>query len=316
MVFGEPRICVAGVGAVGGLLAAMLGTVYGNSLTLIARGARRDALQRNGVILHSQFYGEVASHPAMVTEGAEGIGIQDYIFVCVKNYSLDQMAQVLRPAVGENTVIVPVMNGAEAGDRLRTLFPEAVVCDAVIYTISASNSDFSTTQTGTYTHLFVGSKTAGRAADGAKAVWTLLAPTGFDCRLTEKIESEIWQKFIHNCAYNTITARHLATTAQIRADEALRQDLRALLSEGYRVGIAEGIALPENFVAGKYHFVTEIQPPQATSSMRRDAEAQRPIEIDAFTGAILRKAAKHGIPVPVTERYHRELLEMTVSQLA
>ena len=45
----------------------------------------------------------------------------------------------------------------------------------------------------------------------------------------------------------------------------------------------------------------------------RDVEAKRPAEIDAFSGAILRKAAKAGIPVPVMERYHRELEEIIKS---
>ena len=40
--------------------------------------------------------------------------------------------------------------------------------------------------------------------------------------------------------------------------------------------------------------------------MQRDAEAGRPIEIDAIGGAVVRAAGRHGIPVP-TARYVAEL---------
>ncbi len=305
------KICVAGVGAIGTLLAAMLGKKYSSGLTLIARGKRAAALQEKGLVLHSQVYGEVSSRPKLVTENAESIGVQDIIFLCVKNYSLNQMAQILRPAVGSHTVLIPVMNGVESGDRLRELFPEAIVCDAVIYTITISNPDFSATQTGTYTHLFVGSKKQDeRSQTGAKVAFQLLQAVGFQSRWAEDIESEIWQKFIHNCAYNSITARHLATTEMIRSNEHLRNDLLEMLTEGYQVGIAEGICLPPDFVAQKYNFVMKTQPPQATSSMKHDMEAHRSLEIDAFSGAVIRKAEAHGVETPVSKRYHRELLAL------
>lgn len=107
----DKKICIAGAGAIGTLLAAMLGKEYGESLTLIARGQRAVALQEKGSVLHSQIYGEVSSHPKLVTESAEHTGTQDFIFLCVKNHSLDQMAQILRPAVDSHTVLIPPSSG-------------------------------------------------------------------------------------------------------------------------------------------------------------------------------------------------------------
>lgn len=307
----KETICVAGIGAIGGLLSAMLGKEYSSAMTLVARGPRRAALEQNGAVLHSDFYGEVVSHPARVAGSGEPLEKQDVVFVCVKNYALDQVARDLAGAVGEDTVVIPVLNGVEAGDRLRALFPRAVVCDGVIYTITGVNPDFSVTQKGSYTHMFLGSKVRDEAhLSGARRAWELLTSVGFDARWSEDIESEIWQKFILNCAFNTITARHLATSAMIRADEGLRRDALALLTEAYQVALAEGVAIPADLVEQKYAFMMEKQPPDATSSMKRDMAAGRPIEYDAFTGAVLRKAKTHGIDVPVTLRYHTDLAGM------
>ena len=305
------KICVAGIGAVGGLLASMLGKVHGDQLTLIARAGKAELLRQNGLVLHSEFYGEIRSQAHRICENAEETGVQDFIFICVKNYSLAEMAEMIRPAVDAHTVIVPVMNGVEAGDRLRAVFPEAVVCDAVIYTISGANPDGSVTQSGQYTHMFLGSKIRDeRHQAGARAAWELFADTGFDCRFSENISQEIWQKFILNCAFNTITARHRTTTGVIRCDEQMKADLHALLSEAYQAGTADGIAVPSDFVEQKYDYVIHHQPPDGTSSMKRDVDAGRPIELDAFTGTVLRLAEKHGIDVPVTRQYHDALVQM------
>lgn len=303
-----PKICVAGVGGVGCNLAAVLGRAYGENVSLIARGKRAESFCTAGVRLHSDFYGEITFFPRYVAEDGASLGVQDVVFVCVKNYSLDGMAEKLAGAVGTDTVIVPVMNGTDAGDRLRALFPDATVGDSLIYTLSGTGEDFSVTQKGPYTHLFIGS----RYADAEKtrriyAVYELLKGAGFDARWSEDIESEIWQKYILNCAYNTVTALHHAYSGDIRRDDGMREELHALLWEAARVGFAEGVNLPEDIAEQKYHFVLEKQPPEGTSSMRRDLDAGRPLETDAFTGSLIRRAERLGIDVPVSRRCHAAL---------
>lgn len=87
--FTEKKIAVVGIGGVGGYLAAMLGRVCPH-LTLVARGARKDHILKNGLTLHSDYKGEIHVMPENVVT-AEELKEQDYIFVCVKNYSLEQV---------------------------------------------------------------------------------------------------------------------------------------------------------------------------------------------------------------------------------
>ena len=305
------RICVAGIGAVGGLLSAMLAPVCQTNLTVYTRGEKAEKLRTNGLVLHSEFYGEKRA-TVRVSTCAEEIGVQDLMIICVKNYSLEQIAEELRPCIGKGTVLLPVLNGVDAGERLRHLFPEAVVCDAVIYTISGANPDGSVTQTGQFTHMFVGSREMDeRHQQCARDVAQLFMETGFDCRFTENIEGEIWQKFVLNCAFNTLTARHRTTTGGIRENEKMKADIHSLLSEAYRAGIAEGVQLPDDLVEVKYDYVIYRQPAEGTSSMARDVEAHRTIELDAFTGTVLRLSQKHGLAAPVTQEYHEALRNMT-----
>ncbi len=304
-------VCIAGVGAIGGILASMLCRAYPGKVALIARGERAKALREHGAVMHSEFYGEVEGRPGRIVPDGRDLELQDLIFVCVKNYSLDSIAESIAPCVGPETVIVPAVNGVEAGDRMRRLFPQAIVCDSVMYTTTGANPDGSVTQNGAYTHMFIGAPEGDRRAqEAAERVAALLTSARFDARPTREIRKEIWGKFLLNCAFNTITARYLVCNGDIRRSEQMQKDAYALLSETYAVSCAEGVGLPEDMPDQKIRFILSGQSEKATSSLRRDVEAHRPAEIDAFSGAVIRKAHAYGIPVPVTERYHRELTQI------
>src|SRR5699024_3116620 len=118
----DKKITVLGLGGVGGYVGALLADAYPH-VTFVARGERGKSIRENGLILHSDYRGERTVRPERVVETAEGLEIQDYIFICVKNYSLEEACRSLTGCVSEDTVIVPVMNGADPGDRAREYLP-------------------------------------------------------------------------------------------------------------------------------------------------------------------------------------------------
>ena len=136
----DKKIAVVGAGGVGGYMAGMLGRVC-THLSVAARGKRREALSEHGIVLHSDHNGEIVSRPERIVEIAE-LGEQDYIFVCVKNYSLESVCKDLQPAVSRDTVIVPVMNGADTGERIRQFIGKGTVVDSLIYIVIFANEDF------------------------------------------------------------------------------------------------------------------------------------------------------------------------------
>ena len=300
------KICVAGVGAVGGLLSAMLGQNPEVELSVIARGEKARSFKENGIVLHSDFYGEQVARPVHIASNGADLPIMDAILLCVKNYSLDEMTELIGPAIGPETVLLPVMNGIEAPGKLRQAFPGRHVGESCIYTVSFMDKDYSIRQIGPYTHMFAGCTPTGDKA-AVYEVLEVIRASGFDCRISENIEGEIWQKFILNCAYNTLTARYMVNSGEIRDNPLYREELHALLEEAAAEGFQLGIRIPEDIVEQKFSFMMEKQPPTATSSMRRDLEKGLPIELDAFTGAILRKGEALGIDVPMTRRFHEEL---------
>lgn len=305
----DMKICVAGVGAIGTIMATMIGQKYAKNLSVLARNKRLEEIRKNGLILHSEFYGEKKAFPANASDNGKDFGIQDYILVCVKNYSLDSIIKEIAPCVGEKTIIAPIMNGIEASKKLSESFPSSIVVDTVIYSATKLNEDYSATQVGKYAHIYIGSKENDEVHQKAASKFcSLLCSSGFDSRFCKSIESEIWQKFIHNCAYNTITARYLYNSGQLRKNEKCKKDLKSILIEGYKVAIALGIPMPEDYVDKKFIFTTTIQSESATSSMMQDVKAGRKTEIDSFLGALIRKAKTVNIDVPTVNEYFKAFI--------
>ncbi|HYQ93384.1 MAG TPA: 2-dehydropantoate 2-reductase N-terminal domain-containing protein, partial [Burkholderiales bacterium] len=91
------RICVVGAGAVGGLAGAWFAKA-GHEVSLVARGAHLEAIQRRGLTLISGGKAEV--HPVQASSEPADFGIQDAVFVCLKAYSIAAMLPRLATLVG------------------------------------------------------------------------------------------------------------------------------------------------------------------------------------------------------------------------
>jgi len=308
--YSDAKICVAGIGAIGTLMATMIGQKYSKNLSVLARNKRLEDIKKNGLILHSDFYGEKKAVPEKASDNGADFGIQDYILICAKNYSLDSIVKSISPCVGEKTVIVPVMNGIEASDKLREIFPKAIVIDTVIYSSTKLNEDYSASQVGKFAHIFIGSKEKDDLHQkSAENFYSILKSVGFDARFSKSIESDIWQKFVHNCAFNSITARYLYNSGQLRKDEKCLKDLRSIYTEGYNVAKALGISMPEDYVEKKIIFTTTVQDVSATSSTKQDIDAGRKTEIDSLLGALIRQADKVNVEVKTIKEYYQYFMQ-------
>ena len=304
------KITVVGIGGVGGLLAGVLIRQYGDSVSLIARGPRAEHLRSEGLTLHSDAYGDFTVKPAVVTDDPANLPVQDLVLVCVKNDALEAAAQQIMPIVGPNTVVLPVMNGVTAAKKLRSILPTGTVLGCVIYTVSGAGRDFSITQQGKFTELSIGSQVFD-ADEQAKADETaaLFMDAGIQCKAVEDVSVAIWTKYVLNCAYNVATARWGCTIGGIKADESRVEDSRALLTESWKVGVASGVALPEELPEKQLRRILKTSD-DSDSSLGRDFAAGRAGELEVFCGDVVRMAAELGVDVPMTRKYYDALKEL------
>lgn len=304
----EKKAAVVGIGGVGGYLAGMLERVCPH-LTLAARGGRRDSLLEKGLVLHSDYKGEIMIRPERVVP-IEEMGQQDYIFVCVKNYSLEEVCRELGNAVTDETVLIPVMNGADPGEKMRKLLGKGTVVDSLIYIVAFANADYSITQQGDFANLRIGIEDADEKEQRKiEEVSELLTAADIDHKVVEDIQQAIWKKYILNCAYNVASAYYDNNIGQLRSDPVKAKEYEALVREAYAVARAKGISVEQKDVDAILHRFYHELADDATSSLQRDIRDGKQAEIETFSGYIVREGKRLGLDMPVSEKMYEGLLK-------
>jgi 2-dehydropantoate 2-reductase len=306
------KIAIIGIGGIGGYVGALLSEKY-EDVTLVARGERKRLLENDGLVLHSEYRGEHTVKPVKVVESSLSLEPMDYIFICVKNYSLESVCKDLKNCVREGTVIVPIMNGVDPGERTRQFLREngihgGLVIDSLIYIVSFIDKDGSIVQQGNYGNMYVGIQNATEAEwQRIEETARLLDSARMDCEAARDIEREIWRKYMLNAAYNVETARYNNSIGQLREDPVKAKQHEDLIWEAYRVAKAKNVNVYEKDAQAiidrfKYEFKYD-----ATSSLQRDVVAGRQTELETFCGYLVREGKRLGLEMPVTEEMYEAL---------
>ena len=306
----DKKIAVIGIGGVGGYVAGMLAKAYPQE-TMVARGARAESIREKGLVLHSDYKGEIVAKPERVVPVRE-MGQQDYIFICVKNYSLAEVCESIRDMVTEDTVIIPVMNGVDPGEKIRALIKKGTVVDSLIYTVAFANSDFSISQQDTFTWLCIGIKDANeKQQEKVREVAEILKGADIDYRDEGDIQVEIWRKYILNCAFNVMTAFYDNTIGELRKDPVKAEQYERLVWEAASVGRAKGVALTDEHINEVIHKFRHVHADNATSSLQRDFRIRtKETELETFSGYIVQEAKRLGVDIPLSEKMYEGLKEM------
>src|SRR6476659_4914620 len=102
------NICVVGAGAIGGWIAARL-AIAGENVSILARGDTLRLARAEGLRLEER--GEEFVGVVTAAEDAQAVGAHDIVIIAVKAPALPELASELRPLIGEETMIVPMLNG-------------------------------------------------------------------------------------------------------------------------------------------------------------------------------------------------------------
>ena len=106
------KVAVAGLGAMGGMIAALLAR-GGAEVSGLARGATLEAVRSRGLVL--DFKGERHEARIAVDDNPAALGVQDAVIIAVKEPALAGLAPTLTPMIGPETAIVTAMNGLSGG---------------------------------------------------------------------------------------------------------------------------------------------------------------------------------------------------------
>jgi 2-dehydropantoate 2-reductase len=293
------RFAVLGPGGVGGFLAALL-IRTGDSVVVLAGEETSRALAEGGLRLESQRFG---NFDVAVPTATRLVSPVDACLVTVKATSLGSAVERVPSAALGDGFVIPFLNGLEHVDFLRTVYgPERVVAATI-------RIETTRTKTGLIRHTSpfaaIDIATAAANRDRIERIAAHVRETGVDVRVRDDERAMLWDKFALLAPMALLTTHERANVGVVR--ERRREELVAVIGEIAAVAAADGVEIkPERMIQ-----LMDSVPASMESSMQRDREAGRPLELDALGGALLRRAAKHGVPVPVTSRLVDELASAT-----
>ena len=280
------RVAVLGPGGVGGLLAAVLARA-GHEVVCLSGDSTAEVLRTKGIRLSSVAFGEFTAQVEADTQLREPV---DLCFVCVKQTALEDSLARLSPEILGEGLIVPMLNGVDHPALLRERYRPELVAPAMIRVETTRLEPGVIAHTSPFADIDLASSTAPRARlDHAAEV---LRAAGFGAAVLDDEATVVWSKMAILAPFALMTTRYMAAAGEVR--ERHWEELLAAGAEVAAVARACGAEVKFENVEG----VFRQAPGSMKSSMLRDAEAGRPLELDAIGGAVLRAAALQGVPVP------------------
>jgi 2-dehydropantoate 2-reductase len=270
-------VLIAGVGAIGGWLLARL-TEHGVEVAGWARGEAYDRLVAGEPLVLESPDGDWAAPVRAVGSAA---GDWDLVVVCVKSHHTERVSNGIAPGA----TVLSAQNGVENVDVLRRRHP--IVLGAVVYAGVERIGPLHVRNEQPGSHLLLDD---AALADGFTA-------HGVAARVVDDLRLAAWRKLLVNAVGNSITAITRRRFGTLRSVKEMRDVMRAGLDEVRAVGDAEDVGLTDADVDAAMALFDGL-PDEKTTSTLQDVEAGRPLEVDALTGVVVRKAAAHGIPVP------------------
>ena len=310
------RIAIVGAGAIGGWLGVRLSEA-GNEVKAFARGATLEAIRRGGLRLTENDKTRVVKLSA--SDDAAVLGSQELVVIAVKGPSLAQVAPHVARMLAADTVVLPAMNGVPwwfaqglggplGGAALQSVDSDGSIAEnipwpRVIGCVVHASCYVAEPARIVHTNgnrLIVG-EPSGASTERLQAVHETLKRAGLDANVSSRIQQDAWYKLWGNMTMNPISALTGAMTDRILDDPLVNRFVLGVMAEASEIGRRIGCAIPES---GEDRMKVTRRLGPIKTSMLQDAEAGRPLEIDALLAAPREIATKVGVPTPNMDALH------------
>jgi 2-dehydropantoate 2-reductase len=291
------RILVVGAGAVGGYFGGRL-VQAGRDVTFLVRPKRAEQIQADGLRILSPMHGDFTTRPQTIA-ATQIVSPYDVIFLSVKSYSLAAAIDDFAPAVGPQTVIIPVLNGMHHMDVLSQRFGQKSVLGGVCFVATEIDAQGRIIQLADFQSLTYG-EPDGRKTSRIEAVHDAFRGAGFDTAISENILRDMWQKWVWLASLGATTCLLDGNIGEIAAVAGGADSTLAIFRECTAIAGACGYPLSETFVAEKSPQLT-APGSTLTTSMYRDLKDQAPVEVDSILGALIERGHKQGVSAPLVQ---------------
>lgn len=292
------RICIVGAGGVGGYFGARLAAV-GSQVLFVARGAHRQAMERQGLRVTSAL-GDLHLDRVALYDAHRKEEPYDMFFVCTKMWDLEGAAEIIRPLLGTDSGVIPLQNGVSSEELLAEALGDQHVLGGTAHIAARIAAPGHIEHTGTMARLLFGERD-GRETARLAALQAAVEAAGIEHTVSRTVERDVWTKFLFLAPLAGATCFYRATVGAVLAQPERKDFLGQLVEETRAVASATGIDLShlpldkvlKNFAA---------LPAEMKTSMLHDLEAGRRLELPWLNGDISRRGQALGIATPANDR--------------
>ena len=289
------RIAVMGTGGMGGFYGGRL-AASGEDVTFIARGAHLEAMRSNGLTLKGPD-GDITLSPTKATDDPSTIaGPVDVVLFCVKLYDLEAAADLIRPIVGDETLVVSLMNGVDGPERLAGILPGGEVLGGAAYD-SATIRGPGIIEYRTGPNRLVMGTLAGRTNPRVEAFAEAGRRAGFDIQVSDNIARTLWEKYVLLATNAGLTALTRQPVGVVYADPDLRRLATEMMREVVAVANAKGIELSPDIIERSFTILDSFSPTMYASAYFDLANGKR-MEVGSFSGLIAKLGDELGVATP------------------
>ena len=290
------KIVVFGVGGVGGFFGGKLAKA-GFDITFIARGKNLKAITEKGLQIKS-IQGDFKVYPN-VTDNISEISNIDLVILAVKSWQIDVIAKQLKSVISQNTMVLPLQNGADNADRLRAILPEENVLAGLCKIVSKIESP------GVINHFEFEPEIIFGEYDNSKTermhkLKAVFGQAGFKNVHSGNIHLDIWKKFLFIATVSGIGAITRSVFGEMRVNENIRNLLYQTANEIKAVANAKEIPIEAKHVEMALAIVDRMEY-KTTASMQRDFMEGKPSELQNFNGYIVEQGKLLNIQTPVNK---------------
>ncbi|WAT00738.1 ketopantoate reductase family protein [Rouxiella chamberiensis] len=296
------RILVVGAGATGGYYGARLAQA-GKDVTFLVREKRAETLKKAGLQVQTP-EGRFSVQPTLLL-ASELNETFDLIILTVKGFSLDTVLEEFAPAVGEQTMILPVLNGMQHLAIIQKRFGHHRALGGLCRINATLDEQGQVHQMTALNELIYG-EVSGERTTRIVQVDALLQNVGITARLSKAIVSEMWEKWLFLASVGGIACLMRGNMGQVSRAAGGLQFIEAFVEEVVSIVVAGGYQERPHV---KENTIKELSNPQSvqTTSMYRDMIQGLPVEAEQILGDLVAISAKAGLTTPLVNAAHTHM---------
>lgn len=295
------KVSIMGLGA--------LGIMYGNyigrklpagDLRIVADEGRIQKYKKNGIFCN----GQKCDFTYVANTEEDPV---DLLIFAVKFGQLKEAIKSAAHQVGENTIILSTLNGITSEEYLAEAFGKEKVLLCTVQGMDAGKEENQMTYHN-MGNISIGTWD-GKPSPRLDAVAAFFDKISLSYNIPSDMQRQLWNKLLLNVGVNQAVTVFETNYGGVQHEGEPLKIMIEAMKEVVAIARTRKIDLSEEDISNWLKVINHLNP-EGMPSMRQDALAHRPTEVELFSGTINRLGKQYGIPTPVNEMLYQKIKAM------